>query len=959
MKNASNRSNCSVNSQRTVIAPSSRLVISNIAASRNVDHLSCTLVNRRVEGRTKLAYDVDRTGNDHRYVLPRNNGNNLEQRIVVPPKSQIQPKMSETNHTTKTDNVIPQKYLDSLEEMELKIRYMKNDIEFKQRQLQARNQTNKPVEKKSESGSQTKSKLNLKQLPESLEEMELKIRYMKNDIEFKQSQLQARNQAHKTGKTSYNKLKLDGSTDNWDKIKSKLLKTATDTDVVCSSNSALSAGSSFTGSSLTSARKQIDIFKGQDPAHLNKNQSYHSPTKTTAIYNPMTNRTLPHKLSESTKQTTANKHNFSFAQQSPSRFKFVKKTSTPKEKSTSESSNVKDSILPAPGMAQSTPSKKHQLAVTRRTPTLNIQSAAKLVSKYKLKRLSPTSASKINPHFYHNPRKIFDDFGTVKGHSAKLSLSQNVHKRSQSSFFLNVSKESLNTENVNSKMKIDKRSVKTKAVLPQNKLLYKLDRRNKTNNILKQESATFGLNERMSTRHKWSKIPTPIGLRSQFKWSRTNLQYLNLQKLYWKQRFKHGYIRSSRFTSVRNSRNTWRPYKTSKPNLIRIDDVLYQSNGRKLTVARRNVLSPSSRLWKFPFEKINSPCEKNWRRQKMKLISLRGIHFNIDARGKKLCRTEKVLDEVKHDGIKQEALAQIVGEHTRLAASRVLHRSIVIAAAKFKKDNQKSKRSKQYCIFFGRFGKCSRGDNCPYIHDPNKVAMCTRFLRGKCNVTNCAFSHKASVEKMPVCLFYLRGACSRESCPYLHVKLNPSAPVCRDFLNGFCVLGDKCKKLHSFVCPLFADTGKCIRGDKCGMLHRKRKQEENVRYGQIKRLKSCHDKVGQPPNVAREPPAIETVTSAPLTSQPVFISLRSRETNDVKPSETTESVRIRPMFLSGSPSDITASCSNNDIENVNTDDKIYLSVSSPPDANNSVMTDSISEEPIKDVQFKITPSFMP
>lgn len=428
---------------------------------------------------------------------------------------QVQPKMAEMNQISKTDHVIQQKYLDSLEEMELKIRYMKNDIEFKQSQIQARNQANIPVEKKSDTGSQTKSKINLKQLPDSLEEMELKIRYMKNDIEFKQSQLQARNQAHKTAKTSYNKLKLDKLTDNWDKTKSKLLKsaekTASDTEVVCFSNSVSSAGSSFTGSNITSTRKQTDIFKGQDPAQLNINQSYHSPAKKTSVYIPIANKALPLMLSESTKQVAVNKHNFSFAQQSPSRFKFVKKPSTPKEKSTGTSSNMKDSIFPAQGMSQLTPFKKHQLTMTRRTPTLNIQSAAKLVSKYKLKRLSPTSASKINPHFYHSPRKILDDLGAVKSHSAKLSLSQNVHKHNQSNFFLNVSKESHNTETADSKMKIDKRAVKAKDVLPHNNLLYKLDRRNKATDSLKQEPATFGLTERMFSRHRWPKIATTIG----------------------------------------------------------------------------------------------------------------------------------------------------------------------------------------------------------------------------------------------------------------------------------------------------------------------------------------------------------------------------------------------------------------------------------------------------------------
>ena len=36
--------------------------------------------------------------------------------------------------------------------------------------------------------------------------------------------------------------------------------------------------------------------------------------------------------------------------------------------------------------------------------------------------------------------------------------------------------------------------------------------------------------------------------------------------------------------------------------------------------------------------------------------------------------------------------------------------------------------AKNYCIYFLRFGRCSRGDKCRYIHDPDKVSVCTRCV---------------------------------------------------------------------------------------------------------------------------------------------------------------------------------------------------------------------------------------
>lgn len=82
-------------------------------------------------------------------------------------------------------------------------------------------------------------------------------------------------------------------------------------------------------------------------------------------------------------------------------------------------------------------------------------------------------------------------------------------------------------------------------------------------------------------------------------------------------------------------------------------------------------------------------------------------------------------------------------------------------------------RSKQYCMFFNKFGKCTKKEkgSCPYIHDVEKIAVCRRFLQGTCTKDQCLLSHKLDPVKMPACKFYLEGLCTRENCPYLHVKV--------------------------------------------------------------------------------------------------------------------------------------------------------------------------------------------
>ncbi|XP_062835984.1 zinc finger CCCH domain-containing protein 3 isoform X1 [Anolis carolinensis] len=158
---------------------------------------------------------------------------------------------------------------------------------------------------------------------------------------------------------------------------------------------------------------------------------------------------------------------------------------------------------------------------------------------------------------------------------------------------------------------------------------------------------------------------------------------------------------------------------------------------------------------------------------------------------------------------------------SRYIASRAVQRSLAI----IRQAKQKKEKKKEYCMYYNRFGKCNRGENCPYIHDPEKIAVCTRFLRGTCKKTDgsCPFSHKVSKDKMPVCSYFLKGICNNSDCPYSHVYVSRKAEVCPDFLKGYCPLGEKCKKKHTLVCPDFSKHGVCPKGSHCKLQHLQRK----------------------------------------------------------------------------------------------------------------------------------------
>ncbi|XP_029144133.1 uncharacterized protein [Arachis hypogaea] len=151
---------------------------------------------------------------------------------------------------------------------------------------------------------------------------------------------------------------------------------------------------------------------------------------------------------------------------------------------------------------------------------------------------------------------------------------------------------------------------------------------------------------------------------------------------------------------------------------------------------------------------------------------------------------------------------------------------------------QRLARKQKYCQFFTRFGKCNKDDGkCPYIHDPSKVVVCTKFLNGLCSNGNCKLTHKVIPERMPDCSYFLQGLCTNRSCPYRHVNVNPKASICGEFLRGYCADGNECRKKHSYVCPTFEAMGNCEEGTKCKLHHpkklskekkRKRSRDENV-----------------------------------------------------------------------------------------------------------------------------------
>ncbi|XP_066520967.1 zinc finger CCCH domain-containing protein 3 [Hoplias malabaricus] len=306
--------------------------------------------------------------------------------------------------------------------------------------------------------------------------------------------------------------------------------------------------------------------------------------------------------------------------------------------------------------------------------------------------------------------------------------------------------------------------------------------------------------------------------------------------------------------------------------------------------------------------RLRTPPERQWRGRGMRWIG--GALYRVSAN--KLSRTHTTSTSSVRSGKwfspqDVSSPSSVVKTSMRHVASRAVQRSLAI----IRQARQKKQQAKQYCMYYNRFGKCNRGSVCPYIHDPDKVAVCTRFLRGTCKQTDgtCPFSHKVSKEKMPVCSYFLKGICNNSSCPYSHVYVSRKAAVCQDFIRGYCPQGEKCKKKHTLVCPEFSSTGVCPRGSKCKLQHRQKAKRSgsNISSGPAKKSRTRDTAKSPEPSLTESTLTNESTPRTGLAKLPSFISLSSSPDTPETPKSsscpsvagaeaTGKKLHIKPRF---------------------------------------------------------------
>ena len=107
------------------------------------------------------------------------------------------------------------------------------------------------------------------------------------------------------------------------------------------------------------------------------------------------------------------------------------------------------------------------------------------------------------------------------------------------------------------------------------------------------------------------------------------------------------------------------------------------------------------------------------------------------------------------------------------------------------------------------------------MHDPERIAICTQFLKGKCDNIQCKRSHHPTDKNVPDCVHFdtQRGCKNGDACLHRHVKLDAKASVCGSYaLERYCEEGKQCPLRHVLECPDFDANGKC-ENPKCKLRH--------------------------------------------------------------------------------------------------------------------------------------------
>ncbi|KAG1697528.1 hypothetical protein DVH05_015971 [Phytophthora capsici] len=231
--------------------------------------------------------------------------------------------------------------------------------------------------------------------------------------------------------------------------------------------------------------------------------------------------------------------------------------------------------------------------------------------------------------------------------------------------------------------------------------------------------------------------------------------------------------------------------KSMQLQVLRLEDGEYAKANGGFSLVRAGVKKPApppAVAKPMPVTRTNSS------------VHIGGVKYVVANGGKVLKRC--VTEERKSNTVYRPGSMSLT---TKSGAARA---ALIRAKATMQRARNKRFRTKPpvkvrtvHCSFYNRFGYCKNKDDCRFIHDSRRVAMCRKFLKNECTDPKCLLSHQHDENKIPDCRMFLRGTCTREGCKYRHVKVNATAELCKAFTMGYCPKGAECLLRHELPQP--------------------------------------------------------------------------------------------------------------------------------------------------------------
>ncbi|ETI38273.1 hypothetical protein L917_15225 [Phytophthora nicotianae] len=233
--------------------------------------------------------------------------------------------------------------------------------------------------------------------------------------------------------------------------------------------------------------------------------------------------------------------------------------------------------------------------------------------------------------------------------------------------------------------------------------------------------------------------------------------------------------------------------KSMQMQVLRLEDGEYAKASGGFSLVRAGVKKPSP-LTNTP-QAIATAKPMPVIRSNSNSVHIGGVKYVVANGGKvlKRCSSEDHKANVAHRRGSMSITSKSAAARAALTRAKAIMRR---ARRRHLHTKKNVKVRTEYCSFYNRFGYCKNKEECRFIHDSRRVAMCRKFLKNECNDPKCLLSHQHDENKVPDCKMFLRGACTREGCRYRHVKVSATAKLCEPFTKGYCPKGEACPLRH-------------------------------------------------------------------------------------------------------------------------------------------------------------------